>query len=172
MESLNADPNFAGSFPELHPDKHLGIVYAAVAGDAMSRVSLDAIERVRSDYIPAAFAGTGINAMVSGESAFMVDYNETTDAYTPWIFAYVLGLSFVILLLAFRSLVISVTAIIMNMLSVVASYGLWRVLQKGIGADLLGSSRWMSSRPGCRSSSSRCCSGFDGLPRLSAQPRP
>lgn len=139
MESLNADPGFAGSFPELHPDKDLGVVYAAVSGDAMSRVSLDAVERVRADYIPQAFAGSDATVMVSGESAFMVDYNETTDAYTPWIFAYVLGLSFIILILAFRSLVISVTAIIMNMLSVGASYGLVvLVFQKGIGADLFG----------------------------------
>jgi RND superfamily putative drug exporter len=137
--SLNADPVFAGTFAELHPEKDLAIVYAALSGDSMARAALDAVGKIRNDYIPQAFGGSDVTAMVTGETAFMVDFNETTDAYTPWIFAYVLGLSFIILILAFRSVVISTTAIIMNLLSVAASYGLIvLVFQKGVGADFFG----------------------------------
>jgi RND superfamily putative drug exporter len=69
----------------------------------------------------------------------MIDFNQTTSDYTPYIFAYVLALSFIILLLAFRSVVISTTAIIMNMLSVGAAYGLIvLVFQKGVGIDFFG----------------------------------
>jgi RND superfamily putative drug exporter len=77
--------------------------------------------------------------MVTGESAFMVDYDQITNNYTPIIFTFVLALSFIVLLLAFRSIVIPVTAIIMNLLSVGTAYGLIvLVFQKGVGAGLLG----------------------------------
>jgi RND superfamily putative drug exporter len=100
---------------------------------------MESVERMRADYIPAAFAGSGADVMVTGDTAFIVDFNATTSRYTPWIFGFVLGLSFVILLLAFRSIVISTTAIIMNLLSVGAAYGLVvLVFQKGVGAGLFG----------------------------------
>jgi RND superfamily putative drug exporter len=76
---------------------------------------------------------------VTGESAFMVDYDRITNEYTPIIFLLVLALSFVVLLLAFRSIVIPATAIVMNLLSVGAAYGLIvLVFQKGVGAGILG----------------------------------
>jgi len=137
--SLAADASFAGSYFQPYPDNNLGVLYASLSGDSMSRVTMDSVEKLRADYIPAAFSGTGADVMVTGETAFMVDFNQTTSDYTPWIFAFVLGLSFIILLLAFRSVVISTTAIIMNLLSVAAAYGLIvLVFQKGIGAGFFG----------------------------------
>jgi RND superfamily putative drug exporter len=69
----------------------------------------------------------------------MIDYNRITNDYTPGIFVYVLAFSFVILILAFRSIVISMTAIIMNLFSVGAAYGLIvLVFQKGVGASFFG----------------------------------
>jgi RND superfamily putative drug exporter len=100
---------------------------------------MDSVTRIRTDYIPATFTDTTAKAMVTGESAFMVDYNTITNSYTPIIFIFVLALSFVVLMLAFRSIVIPATAIIMNLLSVGAAYGLIvLVFQKGIGAGILG----------------------------------
>jgi RND superfamily putative drug exporter len=132
--SLDKDTSFAGSMVESYPDKNLAVIYARPAGDAMSLSSLDSIGRVRNDYVPQAFGDTTLNVMVSGTSAFMVDFNDTTNRYTPVIFGIVLALSFIILLLAFRSIVIPVTAIAMNLLSVGAAYGLIvLVFQKGIG---------------------------------------
>jgi RND superfamily putative drug exporter len=137
--SLAGDASFAGSYFQPYPDKNLGVLYASLSGDSMSRVTMDSVEKVRADYIPAAFGGTDADVMVTGETAFMVDFNQTTSDYTPWIFAFVLGLSFIILLLAFRSVVISTTAIVMNLLSVAAAYGLIvLVFQKGIGAGFFG----------------------------------
>ena len=61
------------------------------------------------------------------------------DTYTPIVFAFVLGLSFILLMVVFRSLVIPVKAIVMNLLSVGAAYGLLVVVfQKGLGAELFG----------------------------------
>lgn len=137
--SLETNPAFAGSMVVPHPDKNMTIVYASLAGDSMSLKSMDAVSQLRSEYIPQAFEDNNVRALVTGESAFMIDFNQTTADYTPYIFAYVLSFSFIILLLAFRSVVISATAIIMNLLSVGAAYGLIvLVFQKGFGAELLG----------------------------------
>ena len=69
----------------------------------------------------------------------MIDYFDLSSTYQPWVFAFVLGLSFVLLLVAFRSIVIPIAAIIMNLLSVGAAYGvLVLVFQKGVGNDLFG----------------------------------
>jgi RND superfamily putative drug exporter len=139
QEKLSNDPMFASAMAVPTPEQNLAVIYARVAGDTMSQEAMESVTRIRTDYIPATFADAPAKAMVTGESAFMVDYNEITNDYTPMIFILVLALSFVVLLLAFRSIVIPTTAIIMNMLSVGAAYGLIvLVFQKGIGAGILG----------------------------------
>ena len=78
-------------------------------------------------------------ALVGGVSAIAADVFSTVDLYTPIVFAFVLGCSFLILMLVFRSIVIPVKAVIMNLLSVGTAYGLMvLVFQKGVAADLLG----------------------------------
>ena len=105
----------------------------------MSVKAMQAVERLRSDYIPASFGDTGLKVVVGGTTAGQLDFNHTTDRHTPIIFGFVLALSFLILTLAFRSIVISTTAIIMNLLSVGSAYGLIvLVFQKGVGAKLFG----------------------------------
>jgi RND superfamily putative drug exporter len=139
QEKLDNDSIFASTAVAPYPDLNMAVIYARVDGDTMSQEAMNSVTEIRDNYIPAAFTDTPAKAMVTGESAFMVDYNQITDDYTPIIFVFVLALSFIILLLAFRSIVIPVTAIIMNMLSVGASYGLLvLVFQKGIGAGVLG----------------------------------
>jgi RND superfamily putative drug exporter len=136
---IASDPIFSSATVVPYPDKNLAVIYAKVDGDAMSQEAMDSVTRIRESYIPATFTGAPAKALVTGDSAFMVDYNTITNQYTPIIFIFVLGLSFIVLLLAFRSIVISATAIIMNLLSVGAAYGLLvLVFQKGIGAGLLG----------------------------------
>jgi RND superfamily putative drug exporter len=110
-----------------------------LTGDTNSPEALDSVSVIRTEYIPATFSGTAAKAMVTGEPAFMLDYNQITSDYTPIIFTFVLALSFIVLLLAFRSIVIPATAIIMNLLSVGASYGLIvLVFQKGVLHEFLG----------------------------------
>ena len=100
---------------------------------------MDAVVRLRADYIQEALDGVPASAMVTGETAGFVDSVEINDTYTPIVVAFVLGLSFVLLTVAFRSIVIPAKAILMNLLSVGAAYGLMvLVFQKGVGADLLG----------------------------------
>jgi len=99
----------------------------------------DEIINLRENVVPQAFEGTGAEVYVTGETAFNQDFFELTEQYTPIVFVFVLALSFVLLLLAFRSVVVSAKAIVMNLLSVGAAYGLLvLVFQKGVGADLFG----------------------------------
>ena len=136
---LEADTAFAGSSVESYPEVNLAIINAYISGDSMSLQSMNSVESLRDNHIPLAFADDSVRVLVTGETAFMVDFNATTSTYTPYILAYILAFSFIILLLAFRSVVISTTAILMNLLSVGAAYGLIvLVFQKGVGAEFFG----------------------------------
>ena len=77
--------------------------------------------------------------LVGGTTAENVDYSDVINHWLPIVLAFVLGLSFLLLTLVFRSLVLSATAVVLNLLSVGAAYGLLvLVFQHGVGADLLG----------------------------------
>ena len=111
----------------------------AVSGEQASEEAVAAVRRLRAEYIPEAFAGVPGEVLVTGWTAFNIDFFDIADRFTPIVFALVLGLSFVLLTVFFRSIVISAKAIVMNLLSVGAAYGLMvLVFQKGVGADLLG----------------------------------
>jgi putative drug exporter of the RND superfamily len=100
------------------------------------------IRDLREEIVPEAFAGTGARVYVTGETAFGYDFKTLVEDYTPIVFTFVLTMSFLLLLLAFRSIVVSAKAIVMNLLSVGAAYGLLvLVFQKGVGDDLLGLQR-------------------------------
>jgi RND superfamily putative drug exporter len=85
--------------------------------------------------VPAAFAGVpGVQVLVGGNAAFFTDFLDTVGRYQWIVLAFVLGLSFVLLTVVFRSIVLPIKAIIMNLLSVGAAYGaLTLVFQKGVG---------------------------------------
>ena len=98
------------------------------------------IERLRDVLVPQAEAAMpGTQILVTGQTANFADFFEMRDTYTPIVFLFVLGLSFLLLLIVFRSLVIAVKAILMNLLSVGAGYGLivW-VFQEGNLTGVLG----------------------------------
>ena len=98
------------------------------------------IETLRETIVPQAFAGIdGERVYVTGDTAFNQDFFNIASDYAPTVIAFVLGLSFLLLLLAFRSVVVSAMAIVLNLLSVGAAYGLLvLVFQKGVGNELLG----------------------------------
>jgi RND superfamily putative drug exporter len=99
----------------------------------------DVIRDLREEIVPAAFEGTGATVYVTGEAAFNYDFTALVETYTPIVFTFVLSMSFLLLLIAFRSVVVAAKAILMNLLSVGAAYGLLvLVFQKGIGNELLG----------------------------------
>ncbi len=137
--ALALDPEFGALEIEVHQEANLTIARTRIAGDPVASNAIGLIDRLRDDYVPSAFGSDSHRVLVTGETAFVNDWVGNVEDYTPIVFAIVLGLSFVVLMLAFRSVVVPVTAIIMNLISVGAAYGLIvLVFQKGVGADLLG----------------------------------
>jgi putative drug exporter of the RND superfamily len=113
-----------------------------IAGDPEGEGAVDAVRDLRDDLIPRAFAGVDAEVLVGGDTAEELDYIETVDAWVVPVFAFVLGLSFVLLTIAFRSIVVPLKAIVLNLLSVGAAYGLLvLVFQEGVGNELLGLTR-------------------------------
>jgi RND superfamily putative drug exporter len=142
VAALAQDDSFGPALAEVGDAGNLAVLSTSIGGDATSDAAFDALHRLRDTYIPEAFAGVDAEVYVGGETAGSDDYFELIRQYTPIVFAFVLGLSFVVLLLVFRSLVVPVKAILMNLLSVGAAYGiLVLVFQDGVGTDLLGFTR-------------------------------
>jgi RND superfamily putative drug exporter len=145
-QSIANDPAFSGQTSiQVGKDGSTEVLSALFAGDPNSDASVQAIRDLRSTMVPQAFAGTNATVLVGGDTAFATDFFDLAGHYQPIVFAFVLGLSFLLLTVVFRSIVVPVKAIIMNLLSVFAAYGLITlVFQQGgpaIGkwiADLLG----------------------------------
>ena len=117
----------------------LALLTVVIPGESSSKAAVDALNVLRDTHVPAAFDGVPAEVLVGGVTATTADVFEITDRYTPIVFAFVLGFSFIILMLVFRSIVIPIKAVIMNLLSVGTAYGLLvLVFQKGLGTDLLG----------------------------------
>jgi RND superfamily putative drug exporter len=81
------------------------------------------VHNLRDHVIPASTSGTGVNAFVGGETAGSVDASSYLSARLPWVIGTVLLLSFLLLMAVFRSLAIPIKAVIVNLLSVAAAYG-------------------------------------------------
>jgi RND superfamily putative drug exporter len=138
-ESVADDPDFGSPQLQLAPGGDVALLSIPLVGDPDGAQARRGLERLRSDLVPAAFDGTGTVVLVGGTTAENVDYSNEINHWLPIVLAFVLGLSFILLTLVFRSLVLSVTAVILNLLSVGAAYGLLvLVFQHGVGVDLLG----------------------------------
>ena len=110
-----------------------------MAGDSRDERALTAVEQLRKADVPTIFDGLEATVLVTGESAEEIDYTALMRFWLPLIIAFVLVLSFVLLTLAFRSIVLPLKAILLNLLSVGTAYGLMvLVFQKGIGNELFG----------------------------------
>ena len=120
----------------------LALLSLPFPGQPSSPEAADKMTVLREEIIPASFEGVSADVYVGGLTAEVADFYGIVRLYTPIVFALVLGLSFIILMMVFRSIVIPLKAIIMNLLSVGATYGLLvLVFQKGIGTDLFGFQR-------------------------------
>jgi RND superfamily putative drug exporter len=137
--ALARDARFGPFKPAVDGARRFAVLEIPVAGDATSDSALNGVRDLRRRYLPDALQGTSLRAYVGGASASNIDYFAITDQYLPIVFALVLGLSFILLTVAFRSVVVPVSSIAMNLLSVGAAYGLLvLVSQRGHGASLLG----------------------------------
>jgi putative drug exporter of the RND superfamily len=136
---LGEDPTYRNPDVARSPDGELATVEALIAGDSRDERSLQSVEQLRADVLPEVFAGVDADVLVTGDTAEVIDYRALTDRWLPIVFIFVLALSFVLLTIAFRSIVLAAVAIGLNLLSVAAAYGLIvLVFLDGVGRDLLG----------------------------------
>ena len=114
-------------------------VALSVRGTGTDAASERSLETLRSDVVPATVGRLpGAEVAVTGVTASSKDFNDTMTANAPLVIAFVLSLAFILLLVTFRSIVVPVKAIALNLLSVGAAYGiLVLVFQDGHGAQLL-----------------------------------
>ena len=130
----------------LHPvtvqqsnDHKAETVSIPLAGDGTNATSDAALVRLRTLVPQTIGAVPGVEAGVTGNTAGTVDFDSTMNSHMPIVFAFVLGMAFLLLLFTFRSIVIPIQAIVLNLLSVAAAYGLLvLVFQDGHLHNLLG----------------------------------
>jgi RND superfamily putative drug exporter len=136
---LAADPVYGETAVTVSDDGQLAVIEAVTKLDPASEAAKAKLQHLRGTLIPAAFAGTEAEVLVTGDAAYSSDYVDVLNERTPIIFTFVLALSFLLLMVVFRSIVVPLKAILLNLLSVGAAYGLLvLVFQDGFGADLLG----------------------------------
>jgi RND superfamily putative drug exporter len=131
--TADGQPLFGSSTVTNSEDGRVALITVPLKVAPDEPAGTDAIKRLRGDTIPPiqdSMADSQV--LVTGATANNVDFFEMRDTYTPIVFVFVLGLSFLLLLVVFRSLVVAAKAIVMNLLSVSAAYGLlvW-VFQEG-----------------------------------------
>ena len=121
---MDADENFGTTQLEVNGARNLAVVSAAVVGgDETSEVAISAIKRLRRIYVPESFTNVPADALVGGDTAFFIDFFKVNSDYAPIVFAFVLGMSFLLLMMVFRSIVVAFKVIVLNLLSVGATYG-------------------------------------------------
>jgi uncharacterized membrane protein YdfJ with MMPL/SSD domain len=123
------------------PDNHVAMIDIPMKGDGTDKQSADALAALRDGIVNSTVGqAPGVDhAYVTGIAAGTKDFNDLMKAHAPIVFAFVLSLAFLLLLVTFRSIVIPIKAIVLNLLSVGASYGVltW-VFQDGHLENLLG----------------------------------
>jgi len=137
--TLASDELYGPSQVQVNEAEDTALVSAPVRADPQGELATSSIDELRDNYVPDAFAGSGATVLVGGDTALNKDFFDLTNTWMPIVFIFVLGLSFLLLMMVFRSIVVPLKAIIMNLLSVGAAYGLIvLVFQEGVGAGLLG----------------------------------
>ena len=143
------------------PNISVVIVSVPLAGGGTDSTSNNALATLRTQVLPATLGQVpGISYAVGGLTAGNHDFDAQLAKTVQWVFAFVLGLAFLLLCATFRSVYIPALSIGLNLLSVGAAYGLMvLVFQDGHLQDCWASPLTAGSRRGCRCSCSCCCSG-------------
>ncbi|HEY2372930.1 MAG TPA: MMPL family transporter [Gaiellaceae bacterium] len=134
---LRGNPHFGPAVVRTGRDGIVALT-APVVGDAVGESAVGEV-RAFTKQVDAAFAGSGTRAYVGGKTAEASEYYNATTNPTPYVLAFVLGLSFILLTVAFRSIVVALVSIVLNLLSVGAAYGLLTlVFIHGYGTSIFG----------------------------------
>ena len=129
-----------GTEVEVSPDRTVAVVSLPIADDGADATANRALDELRGEIVPSTVGGvSGVEANVTGATAGIEDFNEVMKSHLPYVFGFVIIAAFLLLLVTFRSIVIPIKAIALNLLSVAASYGVltW-LFQDGHGESLFG----------------------------------
>jgi uncharacterized membrane protein YdfJ with MMPL/SSD domain len=141
-ERVNASPKLFKPGTELieSKDHTVAQINIPTIGTGTDQASLDALNKLRDDIVPATVGAVeGATVNVTGDAASSADFSDNLSSRLPLIFAFVFGLAFLLMLVTFRSIVIPIKAILLNLLSVGAAYGvLVLIFQNGNLESLLG----------------------------------
>jgi uncharacterized membrane protein YdfJ with MMPL/SSD domain len=140
-DAILAIPGLSGPpTTNMSADGHVAFVSYLMAGGSNDIRNQDIVRQVRSTVVPSAFGGLpGVRALVTGDAAYTLDVVDFYAHGMPLVMGFVLTLSFLLLLVAFRSIVIPIKAILLNLLSTGAAFGLLVVVfQDGWLASRLG----------------------------------
>jgi len=131
-EKLRSDPGVA-FVPEAQINEagDAALVTVIPKGSPQDQETEDLVTRLREEVVPEELGSTGINAEIGGVTAALEDQSDFITGRMPVFIAGVVGLSFLLLLVAFHSPLISLKAAIMNLLSVGAAYGVMTIVAKG-----------------------------------------
>ena len=125
--------------PVLNDDSTLAVLNVTPTTGPQAERTSQLLHRLRDDVLPKAFGPSGGEAMITGTTALQVDLSQQLGHRMPWFLSAVIGLSFLFLMLVFRSVLIPIKAAVFNLLSVGASYGaVVAVFQWGWGASIIG----------------------------------
>jgi uncharacterized membrane protein YdfJ with MMPL/SSD domain len=125
---------------DINPDKTVAIVSLSINGKGTDAASNRSLETLRDEVVPATVGRlAGAEVAVGGMTAWSKDFLDTMKSHLPIVFAFVLAMAFILLLVTFRSIVVPIKAIVLNLLSVGSAYGiLTLVFQDGHGETALG----------------------------------
>jgi RND superfamily putative drug exporter len=137
---LRSEPGVAFvAEPQINRKGNAAIVNVIPTTSPQDAKTEDLVHRLREDVVPKTLAGAGIHTEIGGVTAALEDQSEFMKDRLPLFTAGVVGLSFLLLLVAFHSAVISLKAAVMNLLSVSAAYGVMTLAAKGGGfSELIG----------------------------------
>jgi putative drug exporter of the RND superfamily len=128
--------------PQLNDEKTVGIVFVTPESAPQDEATDELVDRLRNDVIPAATEGSNAVAYVSGLTAAFKDIAERIMERLPLFLLYIIGVTFIVLAMAFRSIVISLTAAVTTILSAFVGFGvLTLVIQEGHLLELTGLDR-------------------------------
>ena len=138
VEALRADPGIASvGVPEMHDD--VAVIVAIPTTGPQDAATHATVERLRADVLPGVLAGSPAQAHVGGQTANFADVGARVNERLPVLIAAVLAMSFVLLMLVFRSVLVPLKAVVLNLLSIGAAYGVMvMVFQWGWAGELIG----------------------------------
>jgi RND superfamily putative drug exporter len=140
VKALRADPGIASvGAPEVYTDAGVAVVMAIPTTGPQDAATHATVERLRADVLPRALAGSPAHAHVGGQTANFADVGARVNQRLPVLITAVLAMSFVLLMLVFRSILVPLKAVLVNLLSIGAAYGVMvMVFQWGWAGGLIG----------------------------------